>query len=201
MIRTCSPVLLSILILTLPAIGQYGQYSSRSLLEKKVYFIAGGNIRTATFWSLHLGHHSCKLNRQFPGEGVVGIEAEINFNLLSSGYIEGTGYGSRGKASAEAKFAVRDGDSLKVLELEDLDYIYLNGRRIKPLKSEATDLILLAEDNALTVKRMKIGIWKYDKVYKELKHAGDVDMVTAFSFTQAGVQRALAAQRKAAASN
>jgi hypothetical protein len=174
--------------------GQFGQYSQRSLLEKTVYYVADGKIGSASFWSLPIGKFDCTLRRYFPGEDTVTIEAAINFALLSSGYIEGTGYGTRGVATAEAQFAVQDGDSFKILELPEIDYVYSNGAMVKPKKGESCPLILKGETNQFAIRRMQIMIWSYDKKYKELKHFKDIDGVTAFSFTKDGAMRALRAK-------
>lgn len=183
------------LLLYTCSFSQYSQYSTRSLLEKKVFYIANGKIGSASFWALPLGKFDCTLNRYFPGEDKINIEAAVNFSLLSSGYIEGSGYGERGKATAEAQFAIQDGDTIKVIELGEIDYIYDNGKMVKLRKGNAHPLILSCEINNLTIRRMKIMIWLYNKKYKELKHSKDIDMVRAFSFTKEGAVRALKAQR------
>ncbi len=185
-----------IFLLFFNSFAQYGQYSQRSLLEKKIYYISKGKIGSAKFWSLPLGKFDCTLNKHFPGEGKINIETTLNFSLLSSGYIEGQGYGSRGKATAEAQFAIIQGDSIRKLELEDIDYIYNNGKMVKLKKGKHFPLILSCEVNNLTMRRLKIMIWVYNKTYDELKHSKDIDMISAFSFTKEGAIRALKAPKK-----
>ncbi len=186
---------ISIFVICIGTYAQYGQYSQRSLLEKRVYYVANGKIGSAIYWSVPVGTFDCTLNRYFPGEDSVSIEAAINFAMLSSGYVEGKGYGSRGKTSAEAQFVIQDSEGLKELDLSDIDYVYMNGGKVKPKKSAACPLILKCEGNQFTIRRMKIMIWLYDKKFKELKHSKDIDMITAFSFTKEGAYRALKAQR------
>jgi hypothetical protein len=79
--------------------------------------------------------------------------------------------------------------------MADIDYVYQGGAMVKPVKGDACPLILYCEGTKGAVRRMQIMIWIYDKVYKELKHSIDVDMVTAFSFTKEGIQRALRAPK------
>jgi hypothetical protein len=175
--------------------GQYGIYSSRGLLEKKIYYIdENGKKGTCGFWSLHLGKHSCKLKKPFPGEGDVILDAEVNFNFLSSLYIEGKGYSSRGKVSADAKFAVPEGEGVKDIEPEQLEFIYNYGSKAKVSSVGLTDLILHSQDNQLIIKRMLLRIFAYNKQYKELKFAKDVP-IQAFSFSKAGLQEAIRAQK------
>ncbi len=193
----------AVVVFCLNALAQYGQYSQRSLLEKTVYYLAEGKIGSASYWSLPLGAFPCTLKKYFPGEGKIDIDAELNFALLSSGYIEGNGYGSRGKAAAEGYFAIETKDStgkdtLVKLDISDIDYVYQNGRMVKTKKGLDQNLILACEVNKHTIKRMQIMIWRYDKEFKELKHLKDVPMITAFSFSKDGINRALRAQRAAA---
>lgn len=179
-------------VLSVVAFAQYGQYSSRSLLEKKVFYVAGGKIGSASFWSLPIGRFDCKLNRYFPGEDTIQVDASINFALLSSGYIDGSGYGSKGKIGAMANFAVQDGDTLKKLELADIEYVYQNGATVKPKGKPACPLLVMCETpkNQFTIRSMQIMLWRYDNTFKELKHDKDVGEISAFAFTQAEAQRA-----------
>jgi hypothetical protein len=187
--------ILVIFALKITTFAQYGQYSSRSLLEKKIYFIANGKIKTCNYWSLPLGRYDCTLNRYFAGEGKIDVQATLNFTMLSSGYVEGHGYGTKGKIGSEAKFAYENGDSLTSISLKDIDYVYDSGRTVKLKNNPECPLILSCEANKLIIRNMKIMIWIYDKKFHELKHKKDVDNVTAFSFTKEGATRALRAQR------
>jgi len=184
-----------LLTLTLHTYTQYGPYTSRSLLEKEFYFVANGKIERADYWALHVGKFDCVLKRPFPGEGEVSFDASLNFNLLSSGYIEGTGYGTRGKAGAEAQLAIMDADTIKTLEPSEVEYVYQSGEMIKVKNRPACPLIVYSETNKMTIRRMKIMIWIYDKKYNELKHLKDVDEVTAFSYTKEGAYKALQANK------
>lgn len=179
------------------AAAQYGQYSSRSLLEKHIYYVNNGKIESCKFWSLYLGDHESKVPKYFPGEGDVVLDANVNYNLLSSGYVEGQGFSSRGKVRTDGRFGVAVGDSVKPLPLDSIDYVYFYGRRVKPVGKEETDLILhTAGMNRLTVKRMLLRKFRYDKTYGELKPDGDVP-IQAFSFTKKGAAQALAAHKQA----
>jgi hypothetical protein len=172
--------------------AQYGQYSSRGLLEKKIYYAdESGKVGMCSFWSLHLGKHSCKLTKTFPGEGNVSIDAEVNFNFLSSLYIEGKGYSSRGKVDAEAKFAVLEPEGgLKVIEPEQIESVSEYGNKIKTTGMETTALILLSQENRLTVNHMLIRIFVMDKETKDLKADKDV-VIKAFAFSKEELAKAL----------
>jgi len=175
--------------------AQYNQYTQRGLLEKKIFYIGGGKIATADYWSLPLGQFDCTLNKFFPGEGNLNIEVSMNFALLSSGYVEGTGYGTRGKAEAQAQFGIKDGDSTKNLELSEIDYVYKSneGCMVVLTNGKKFPLFINCEVNNLSVSTMKLMIWTYDKTYNELKHSNDINTISAFSFTKEGAARALKA--------
>jgi hypothetical protein len=147
----------------------------------------------STFWSLYLGKHTCSLVKEYPGEGNVTISAEMNFNFLSSLYIEGKGFSNRGKMDAEAKFAVSDADTVKVIEPEQIEYIAEFGGKIKYSGSEMTDLILLAQSNRLTVNRMLLRSFYMDKETKDLKSDKDI-AIKAFAFSKDDLARAMKAK-------
>lgn len=184
---------LIILTTTISTFAQYGQYSSRSLLKKTIYYVSGGKIGSAEFWALHLGNHEVKLAKKFPGEGIVPLDAQINFSLLSSGYIEGKGYSSRGKIEASAHLGTIVNDSVQDLVIDSIDYVSQNGRKIKMVDGEPTVMILHTEnDNRKVIREMLLREFYFDKVYSELKFKKDIP-IQAFSFSKAGAQRALKA--------
>ena len=177
--------------------AQYGTYNTRGLLEKKLYFIdENGKTGDCTFWSLNLGKHSVTVLKELPGEGEVPLSAEVNFNFLSSLYIEGKGYGSRGKTDVDSKLAVPDGEGTKELEPEKIEYVFDYGARVKPSDGDVTDLILLPhKGEGQHIRRMLLRVYAYNAKYKELKFEKDVS-IQAFSFSQAGIREALAASKK-----
>lgn len=190
---------LSLLLLVIAfsiSFAQYGQFQTRSLLEKKVYYIYNGKIESSKYWSIPLGTFEVTLKKKFPGEGIVSFGANINFALLSSGYIEGNGYGERGKTSASANYAVEDGDSLKLLEFSDIEYVYMSGQKVKlKNKKEVQPLYIKCEDNKVQSKKISIMLWRYDNYFKELKHDKDIDRITGFAFTKEAALKALKAQK------
>ncbi|MFP4418257.1 MAG: hypothetical protein ACOC4C_05260 [Fibrobacterota bacterium] len=193
--RKSTLLMCSICIFTIAfgALAQYGQYSSRSLLKKKIYYVSGGKIGTAEFWALHLGSHDVKLAKEFPGEGTIDVDASINFSLLSSGYIEGKGYSERGKITASAQLAQIVGEDAKDIEMDSIDFVTANGRKVKTLNGEAGTLVLHAEnDNRKVIRQMLLREFYYDKAFSELKFDKDFP-IQAFSFTKAGAQKALKA--------
>ena len=193
--RRCWTVL-AVLAISICAYSQYGIYTSRGLLEKKIYYIdENGKTGTCGFWSMNLGKHSHKLKKAYPGEGEVSVDAEMNYNFLSSLYIEGKGYSDRGIMKSDATFAVPDGEGIKEAEPEKIIYVYDYGAKANISEVGKTDFILLVQDNQLTIKRMLLRIFNYNKQYKELKFSKDV-AIKAFAFSKAGLQEAIRAQKE-----
>ncbi len=186
------------------AFAQYGQgqYQTRSLLEKKIFYIYNDKIQSSKYWSIPLGTFELTLNQKFPGEGLVSFGANINFALLSSGYIEGTGYGERGKASASANYAVEDGDTLRTLEFSDIEYVYMNGSKVKLKdKKETEELYIKCDKNKVQSKKISIMIWRFDNTFKELKHDKDIDRIIGFAFTKENALKALKIHKSENANN
>lgn len=201
MIRKKVVISLSLVLFLLSgyASAQLWKFQSRSLLPRDIYIITKDNsIETAKYWSLHLGNIECTLQEKFPGEGMVEFPASINMALLSSFYIEGSGYSEKkGKTKTDGLFVVMEGDSLKKLDLEEIDYVYLWGEKVK-LKDEdkERDLFLVPEGmiSKHNVKKMRANFYK-KKQEESLEPAADHQHVKGFSFTKEGALRALKAQK------
>lgn len=192
---TLSVTVLSLLFVTICITELSAQYGQRSLLERRVYYLADGKIASCDFWSIPLGKFSTTLRRYYPGFDTVEVTSNMNFSFLSSGYIEGNGYGDRGKVAAEAEFAIEEEGALKPIDINDIDYVYQSGSRVKLKNGADTDLFIHSEGNKFSASSMQIMIWAYDKVYKELKHSKDIPAIDAFSFTKEGAVRGLKAPR------
>jgi hypothetical protein len=176
------------------------EYSQRTLLKRTIYFVYGNKqVEKADYWSIPLGNFDFEVMREYPGEGNVAVTGSANLSFISSGYIEGAGYGERGKINVNADFCYEDGDSLKNIELKDIDYIYYGGTKIKLKNGETKELYITIEDpkNKVQAKGTSIMVFKYNKDWGELKHSKDVDRVIGFSFTKDGALRAYSAALKA----
>jgi hypothetical protein len=179
------------------AFAQFGQYSSRSLLEKKIFVLnEAGKIDTCRYWRIYLGNYKVEIAKEFPGEGSVKLKAEVNYSFLSSMYIEGKGYSSRGKIDAEAEFAVpvpdsATGDSVSVLDPTTIDYVIFNdaGKKVKTSSGAMTDLKMKISSDYYGIRQLMLSKFYFDKDYGELKPLGDVNII-AFSFSKEGIVRA-----------
>jgi hypothetical protein len=194
-------VIAAIAITACAVSAQYGQYSSRSLLHKKIFFLdENGKSDTCGYWALFLGTFPLQYAKTYPGEGEIKLKAEINYSFLSSMYIEGKGYSNRGKVEAAAEFAVAGtdavaGGSVVTIEPGAIDFVCNGGQKIKTHDGVVTDLILFGEKTPLTINRLILRKFYYNTEYSELKYQDDA-IVEAFSFTKEGLQRAIAEMKR-----
>lgn len=191
MVKMYSCIASIVVVMSLPLMvsAQYGQFGSRGLLEKKMFYVdEDGKTGMCSFWSLNLGAHACKLENEYPGEGRIVVDAKVNFNFLSSMYVEGKGYSKRGKIDTDAKFAVADGEGVTIIEPEQIDYVANYGKIVKPDSSAPTALILVAQKNQCTINRMLLRVFVYDNTLKELKFDKDV-AIKAFAFSKESLQK------------
>ncbi len=190
--KKVTAVLALIFFLVFPTFAQ-DEYSVRHLLKRTIYFAHGkGTVESANYWSLPLGNFDFTVNRDYPGEGVVTVSGSANLSFLSSGYIEGAGYGDRGKITVKADFCVEKDGKLEPVTLEDIDFIFYGGTKVKLKDGEIQDLFLMIEEptNRVSAKGTSIMVYRFDKKWGELKHSKDIDRIVGFSFTKEGAKRA-----------
>ncbi len=169
------------------------EFKTRHMLKKPVFFVNGtGVVETAEYWSLSLGNFDVAVEREFPGEGILAVEGSVNLNYLSSGYIEGNGYGEKGKMIVNADFAIDSAGTLVSVKETDIDYVFLSGTKIALKNGQPQDLFLKIESpkNKVQAVGTSIKIFAIDKEFGELKFKKDVERIVGFSFTKEGALRA-----------
>jgi len=128
-----------------------------------VWFIDPDNkIVEARFWTIFLGNYDMQLTRNFPGEGQITFPASINYQLVSSGYIEGNGAGSRGpvRKLLPAMLIRIDGGEPATIQIADIDYIYDWGTKVATKDGRKGDFLINAEGKPTEVKRFAIREFK-----------------------------------------
>ncbi len=177
-------------------------FASRSLFEKEIFFATkDGTIHTAKFWSIHLGQADFTVQREYPGEGTVDVAGSTNLSLISSGYIDGSGYGDRGKITVQAHFVIERNGALQKVDIDSIDYVYYAARKVKMIGQAAEeDLHIQIETPENKVKGGSMTAMVYEKVkpHYDLVHKEDFKPVIGFSFTKAGAKKAYQAALKAA---
>jgi hypothetical protein len=168
------------------------EFQQRNLLEKTAYFVtADGEIHTYDYWSLRFGRYSYTVDREFPGEGTVEVEGTSNIALVSSGFIDGAGYGTRGEITVKSRFVIKENDTTTQIPLDSIDYIYMGGRRIGLKNGSEHDLYLRIEkDENIVQPNESLSARVYVVQDRRLSPAGTLEPVVAFSYSREGAQKA-----------
>jgi hypothetical protein len=184
-------VILAVLFAFTAAFSQ-DDLKQRSMMKKTIYYATGdGKTGSADYWQMQLGNFDVQVQRKYPGEGVVKIDGSANVAFMSGGYLEGNGYGTRGKFVTEANFAVKRGDKYETIQADSIDFIFYGAEKVK-LRSatEPEDLFVFIEDayNTYPAKNFTLAVYYMDKQFGELKYHNDVQPV-AVSFTLDGAKK------------
>lgn len=189
-------VLLFALCIVLPvAATDADGFASRTLFEKTVYIVLPeGKIEAQKYWSLPLGTaEDLVVKREYPGEGTLDITCNANLALISSGYIDGSGYGDRGKITVQAHFAIMKEGALTKIDVDSIDYVYYGGTKVKMKGADAEQelyIMVESERNKVQARGVKAMIYKKTPPHNDLTHMNDHNVVIGFSFTKEGAKRA-----------
>ncbi len=189
-------VFFALLLCSLPVIKP----SARSILERKLYYIDGsGKTGEARFWSIYLGSHDCRIIRKTPGQQDKEIKATMNLQFLSSGYIEGNGYGPGGKVQSLPTMEIRDANGERKIDIDSIDFIYDYGSKIQLKSGARGDFIINVEGDKKIANRFLIREFKLTMYYGEeiLKEGADETSLKAIAFSKEGLARARSAQAQA----
>ena len=170
---------------------------ARNILEKKTFYLNNTNkTGQARFWVVFLGTHDLKITRAIPGEGDVTVQANVNLQLLSSGYIEGNGYGAKGKIECLPTMLLSNGQEEKRIVLDSIDYLYDFGRKVRMLSGDTGELIIDVEGNKVVAKKFLMREYKLTEYFGEqiLKEGSLEIPLMGLSLTQDGIVRAQKAQ-------
>ena len=169
---------------------------SRSLLGRKVYYATSpaNKIVEAKYWFVYLGQHECTLNRKYPGEEMSQVTGNMNLSLLSSGYIEGTGYSSRGKIDCVPTMKVKTDSGEYLIDLDSIDCIFDYGQKVRTVKGIVGELVIDIEGQPKTAKRFLFTDYKMTTSAdgeRELVKTGDDIPLSAIAFSKEGIARAI----------
>lgn len=171
---------------------------ARSILEKRVYYVnAGGGTGQARFWTVYLGNFDCNIIRKRPGESEKKIQASMNLQLLSSGYIEGNGYGETGKVQSLPSMEITtvNGENLKI-SIDSIDFIYDYGRKVQLVSGKNGDLSINVESDRKVAKKFLMREFKLTDYFGEeiLKEGSEETALAALAFSKEGFAKAKKAQ-------
>jgi hypothetical protein len=165
----------------------------RSILERKMYYINAqtGKSGQAKFWVIYLGNHEVTLNRKYPGEEVQPVTGSMNFQLLSSGYIEGNGYSAKGKLSCLPTMHLKNESGIKKISIDTIDCLYEHGKKVHTKSGEVGDFIIDVEGQPIVANRFIMREYKLTNYYGEeiLKEGSEETRVSAIAFSKEGLAR------------
>jgi hypothetical protein len=171
----------------------------RSILERKMWYVSeAGKVGEALYWSIYLGDYDVKLTRNVPGKGQVTATAGMNFQFLSSGYIEGNGagpFGSESRVKSLPGMRIRvSGGQPEEIKLAEIDYIYDYCTKVVAKDGRRGDFMIGSEGGEnLEVKRFQVMEYKQVKGKfgeLELQIVQDRAPIIGISFSREGAVKA-----------
>ncbi|HUI91660.1 MAG TPA: hypothetical protein VLX68_05355 [Chitinivibrionales bacterium] len=178
---------------------------AKSLLEKPIFWINAktGKLDSCKYWKMFIGKYDAvTLVRKFPGEDSLPVNADINLTVMSSGYIEGSGYSAKGRVDCNALFVIDTGGGAVKLPVDSIDYVFAGGAKVKPRGGKVCDLAIDVEGNKVPgVRQMLLTKYKLvvDADERNLKPLEDITLAY-FSFSKSSLAAAQKADKEAAAS-
>ncbi|MCL2182594.1 MAG: hypothetical protein FWB85_03890 [Chitinispirillia bacterium] len=139
---------------------------ARGMIERKTWVINDARKTSEVlYWRVYLGDYDVKLKRPFPGEGTVTVDAGMNFQFHSAGYIEGNGASAKGRMNDLSQMRIRVDGNLSPIRIEDIEYIYDYGRRVATKDGRKGDFVfqLQGDGAVLEVKRFQLSEFKLQK--------------------------------------
>jgi hypothetical protein len=170
---------------------------ARNILEKKIQYIdSNGKIGQARFWVIFLGNYDVKLTRKFPGESEQQIDASVNYQILSSGYIEGNGYSAKGKIDAKPAMVISNASGERKIDMDSIDFIYDFGGKVALINGETGEFYMDIEGTKKMAKKFLMREYKLTNYYGEeiLKEGSTEIPLSALVLTKDGAARAQKAQ-------
>ena len=172
---------------------------ARNILEKKMFYLSNtGKTGMAKFWVIYLGNFDCKLNRKFPGEPEQKIDASMNLQYLSSGYIEGNGYSAKGKVDCLPTMWISNEKGERMISSDSIDFIYDYGRKVQMIDGENGTFNINVEGDKRESKKFLMREYKMQMYFGEeiLKEGSEETPLAAFAYSKEGLARAQKAQAK-----
>ncbi|MCL2844214.1 MAG: hypothetical protein FWE23_02010 [Chitinivibrionia bacterium] len=171
-------------------------FRQRAMTQSTVHFTTSdGRVQTADFWQLKLGRFEVDLVRRFPGEGDVAVNGNVNIMFMSGGYLEGNGFGNRGRINSTAEFAVRRDGGFQMVRQEAIEYIFFGGTRVKLIDGAGEEDLYIFIENDQNIYRARdftLAIFVNNRATRELELTNDIEGITAIAFT---AERARAGHR------
>jgi len=180
------------------AAGVVFAQGQRGMVQRKVWYVdANKKIHEAIYWRIYLGDYDVKLKRHVDGKGQITVNAGMNFQFFSAGYIEGNGHSAEGKMSSLPGMRIRTGGEAVEVKINDIDYIYDYGTKVVMKDGRRGEFLIgMVESDGggvLEVKRFQFTEYKEFKGSFgeiELKETKDREPIVALAFSKEAAAKA-----------
>jgi hypothetical protein len=184
-------VLLFVLIVTAFASLCFG----RSILNRKMFYLNAvtNKVAEAKYWFVYLGQQECTLDRKYPGEESQQVTGSMNLSLLSSGYIEGSGYSAKGKIDCMPSMKIKNDKGDRAITIDSIDCIFEFGQKVRTISGDVGDFIIDIEGQPKTATRFLLTEYRMVTTdgEGELKKISDDVPLSAIAFSKEGIARAI----------
>jgi hypothetical protein len=184
-------VLLFVLITTAFASLCFG----RSILNRKMFYLNSvtNKVAEAKYWFVYLGQLDCTLDRKYPGEDMQKVTGSMNLSLLSSGYIEGSGYSAKGKIDCMPGMKIKNDKGERFITIDSIDCIFEFGQKVRTISGDVGDFIIDVEGQPKTAIRFLLTEYRMVTTdgEGELKKIADDVPLSAIAFSKEGITRAV----------
>jgi hypothetical protein len=166
-------------------------------MERRIWYVdSDGRTGEAIYWRIFLGQYEdVRFRRRIPGQGDRIIPASMNFQLISSGYVEGNGVSTEqgvGRVSIQPHMRIKleNGEAHNVL-IDAIDYIYDYGTKVALKDGRKGDFLIHTDaDMELEVRRFQLT--EFRMVGEELREVSDRMPIVAIAFSREALPKAQA---------
>jgi hypothetical protein len=129
--RAARVSLLFAVLFALSAVPSFAQ-GQRGMIERNAWYVgADGRIAQVQYWRVFLGDfNDVTLRRTFHGAGEIDVQAGMNFQLFSSGHVEGNGASARGRVQALPRMRITVDGQGSFIRIDEIDYIFDYGTKV-----------------------------------------------------------------------
>ncbi len=171
------------------------QGGSRSIMERRMWYATPDNTTgEVRFWSVYLGLiNDVPLERRIHGHGTIAVNAALNFQFLSSGYIEGNGFSNHGRVECLPTMMISNENGERRVVLDSIDYIYDFGHKVTLINGEKGKFVVSAEGYPVEPNRFVLRRYNLRRLHGEeiLDNTAEEIVISAMAFSRQGIQRAV----------
>ena len=176
------------------AAGSAFAQTSRTFMERRVWYVdPDGKTGEAIYWRVVLGtYDEVTVMRRIPGEGDMPVKAAMNFQLISSGYIEGNGHSPTvGRLSIQPNMRIKlESGEIETIMIDAIDYIYDYGTKVALKDGRKGEFLMQVDNTDFEVRRFQFT--EFRAIAEELREVIDRMPIVALAFSREALPKARA---------